>query len=155
MADCSCSAQLHVLFTHTNAVMFKNSKSLRMIKVNVNHANTSTRCPYLLQQTDHVGVLAHSQAQWHGQSLLILKATGIELGPEFHLQLTVFFLRELELCHAALQLQGGQTGGVAQISTSNSYLSPLKMHLRRHQNNSPHSLQPRSPPFSERPKTDR
>lgn len=79
-----------------------------MIKVNVNHANTSTRarCPYLLQQTDHVGVLAHSQAQRHGQSLLILKATGIELGPEFHLQLTVFFLGKLELCHAALQLQG-------------------------------------------------
>lgn len=60
---------------------------------------------YLLQQADHVGVLAHSQAQRHGQILLILKTTGVELWPELHLQLTILLLRKLKFCHAALQLR--------------------------------------------------
>lgn len=63
-------------------------------------------------------MLTDSQTQRHGQSLLILKTAGIELGPELHLQLTVLLLRKLKLCHTALQLQGEerQTGG--QISES-------------------------------------
>lgn len=70
--------------------------------------STRACCLYLLQHTDHVGVLAHGQPQRHGQSLLILEAAGVEPGPELHLQLMVLLLRELELCHAALQLQEAQ-----------------------------------------------
>lgn len=60
---------------------------------------------YLLEQTDHVGVLADRQTQRHGQSLLILQTAGVKLGPELHLQLTILLLRKLKLCHATLQLQ--------------------------------------------------
>lgn len=66
---------------------------------------------YLLQQTHHAGVLAHGQAQRHGQGLLVLQAAGIELGPELDLQLPVLLLGELKLRHAALQLQGQERGG--------------------------------------------
>lgn len=67
--------------------------------------------PYLLQQTHHAGVLAHGQAQRHGQGLLVLQAAGVKLGPELDLQLPVFLLGELELRHAALQLRGRHGGG--------------------------------------------
>lgn len=71
----------------------------------------SRRRRYLLHQTHHAGVLAHGQAQRHGQGLLVLQAAGVELGPELHLQLPVLLLGKLELRHAALQLQGGRRRG--------------------------------------------
>lgn len=54
-------------------------------------------------------MLAHGQSQRHGQGLLVLQAAGVELGPELDLQLPVLLLGELELRHAALQLQEDDT----------------------------------------------
>ena len=64
---------------------------------------------YLLEQADHGGVRADSEAQGHGQGLLVLQAAGVELGPELHLQLPVLLLAELKLCHTALKLGRGET----------------------------------------------
>lgn len=69
------------------------------------HTLCVEQLPHLLEQTDHVGVLANSQTKRHGQSLLVLQTAGVELGPELHLQLTILLLRKLKLCHTALQLQ--------------------------------------------------
>lgn len=88
---------------------------------------------YLLQHADHAGVLAHGQSQGHGQSLLVLKAAGVELGPELHLQLPIFLLRKLKLRHAALQLQedrqGDRQGGLksALLSLLNCLFAEIRI----------------------------
>lgn len=114
-------------------------------------------CLYLLEDADHVGVLAHGQTQRHGQSLLVLKAAGVELGPELHLQLAIFLLRKLKLRHTALQLQDGREDSqrTARLKSAPLHLPALKTSGRRNQNKLPHSLQPLSPPFSELPRTGR
>lgn len=97
-------------------------------------------------------MLAHGQTQRHGQSLLVLKAAGIELGPELHLQLAIFLLGKLKLRHTALQLQDGQED---RLKPALLYLTTLKMFVYRNQNKLPQSPLTLSPPFSGLPKTDR
>lgn len=46
------------------------------------------------------------QGQGPGKSFLVLQAAGIELGPEFHLQLPKLLWGALILCHTALELVG-------------------------------------------------
>lgn len=128
-------------------------KALREKPCGCSRCREARRCLYLLQHAGHVGVLAHGQTQRCGQSLLVLKTAGIELGPELHLQLAIFLLRELKLCHTALQLQDVQ-GDRRILKSALLYRTVLKSFDCISQNKLPHFPQLPPPPFSELPKTD-
>lgn len=68
--------------------------------------NSHQHQPHLLEQAHHARVGIQVQGQGPRQSFLVLKATGIELGPEFHLQLPELLQGALVLCHTALELRG-------------------------------------------------
>lgn len=70
--------------------------------------NLTTTQPHLLQQAHHAGVGVQVQGQGPGKSFLVLQAAGIELGPEFHLQLPKLLRGALVFCHTALELAGAK-----------------------------------------------
>lgn len=78
--------------------------------------NPTTTQPHLLQQAHHAGVGVQVQGQGPGKSFLVLQATGVELGPELHLQLPKLLRGTLVFCHTALELTGGKTreSGIAE-----------------------------------------
>lgn len=60
---------------------------------------------YLLEQARHVTVRTDADGERRGQSLLVLKAARVQLGPELHLKVAIFLLGKLKLHHAALELE--------------------------------------------------